>query len=274
MSTHTTAPPPMYDAEGDGADIYLRIDSTSASTMPDEHDNSEPIPFVVMLIYGPTNALMLLFPTDECTKVTQAQIEAWLHFTHGPFLTQCGASDEQLESLVAIILMYRVFALGHPGVDRDDFYLFAARPVLAAHELHPLERADDKLAKLVGWLNVNLPASVFDANAHNISGTHTSPGSAPGPSNADSASASSATGPASSGSARGGDAPRSLTAAIRALHLADELQFARSFDNDASSDDGEGATGGFGKGSDSKLYSTDNGSIPSLVSVGSRSDCP
>lgn len=57
MSTHTTAPPPMYDAEGDGADIYLRIDSTSASTMPDEHDTSEPIPFVVMLIYGPTNAL-------------------------------------------------------------------------------------------------------------------------------------------------------------------------------------------------------------------------
>lgn len=73
---------------------------------------------------------------------------------------------------------------------------------------------------------------------------------------------------------RGGDAPRSLTAAIRALHLADELQFARSFDDDASSDDGEGATGGFGKGSDSKLYSTDNGSIPSLVSVGSGSDCP
>lgn len=57
MSTHTTAPPPMYNAEGDGADIYLRINSTSASTMPDEHDNSEPIPFVVMLIYGPTNAL-------------------------------------------------------------------------------------------------------------------------------------------------------------------------------------------------------------------------
>lgn len=211
---------------------------------------------------------------------------------HGPFWTQCGASDEQLESLVAIILVYRAFALGHPGVDRDDFYLFAAHLVLAAHELHPLEREDDELAELVGWLNVNLPAvstiyadflglvlnahlqSVFDANAHNISGAHTSPGSAPGPSNADIASASSATGPDSGSSARGGDAPRSLTAAIRALHLADELQFVCSFDDDTSSDDGKGAMGGFGKGSDSKLYSTDNGSIPSLVSIGSGSDCP
>ncbi|OJT15229.1 hypothetical protein TRAPUB_8207 [Trametes pubescens] len=64
----------MYDAEGDGADIYLRIDSISANTMPDERN--EPIPFVVMLIYGPTNTLMLLFPTDKCTKVTQAQIKA------------------------------------------------------------------------------------------------------------------------------------------------------------------------------------------------------
>ncbi|OJT15230.1 hypothetical protein TRAPUB_8208 [Trametes pubescens] len=173
---------------------------------------------------------------------------------HGLFLTQCGASDEQLESLIAIILAYRAFALGHPGVDHDDFYLFAARLVLAAHELHPLERADDELAELVGWLNVNLPTM--------------------SPSNADSASASSATGPDSGGSAHGGDAPRSFTAAIRALHLADELQFAHSFDDDASSDDSEGTTGGFGKGLDSKLYSTDNGSIPSLVSVGSGSDCP
>lgn len=82
----------------------------------------------------------------------------WLRFAHGSFLTQCGASDEQLESLVAIILAYHAFALGHPGVDHDDFYLFAAHLVLAAHKLHPLERADDELAELVGWLNVNLPA--------------------------------------------------------------------------------------------------------------------
>ncbi len=93
----------------------------------------------------------------DLKSITLARVDAWISLLHGPFRSQCEATDEQFEALLEIALTYRVFVTGHARLGREDFKVFAGRLVQAAVECHPLERTDDELKEVVGWLHVNLP---------------------------------------------------------------------------------------------------------------------
>ncbi|KAH9851005.1 hypothetical protein C2E23DRAFT_733650, partial [Lenzites betulinus] len=137
-----------------GADLHLRPDATYAQNGLEDEQMSA----VVLVAYGPTYALTILFPTDDPSSITQKRVNAWMHLIWGPFLIQCEGSNKQFANLLDLALVYRAF-LPLPGrgaqLTEDDFDDFTARLVQTALELHPLERADDELSELAGWLRVN-----------------------------------------------------------------------------------------------------------------------
>ncbi|EIW52829.1 uncharacterized protein TRAVEDRAFT_53268 [Trametes versicolor FP-101664 SS1] len=124
-----------------GADIYLRADTAYVRSLIED----KPMPAVVLLVYGPTYAQTM-------------------SLLRGPFITQCEGSDEQYNTLHDLFSTYGAFTHGKYNLTEDDFYHFAAHLVQTAMELHPLERADDELRELSGWLRVNMPQGVFDVN--------------------------------------------------------------------------------------------------------------
>lgn len=84
--------------------------------------------------------------------------DSWIDIILGPELSRCDVTDIQRKTLLTIAVSYRAFSRSdHPGVDTNDFDIFAGRLATAARALGPYDRADGELIELVDYLELTLP---------------------------------------------------------------------------------------------------------------------